>query len=46
MDPLTGLFGASVVGGLIDTLFGASSSSKNYKAQMAALEWQKYAQGS
>ena len=43
-DPLTGLFGASVVGGLVDTFFGASSSSKNYKAQKEALEWQKYAQ--
>ena len=43
-DPLTGLFGASVVGGLVDTFVGASSSSKNYKAQKEALEWQKYAQ--
>jgi len=43
-DPLTGLFGASVVGGLIDTFVGASSSSKNYKAQMEALAWQKEAQ--
>ena len=43
-DPLTGLFGASVVGGLVDTFVGASSASKNYKMQKEALEWQKYAQ--
>ena len=43
-DPLTGLFGASVVGGLVDTFVGASSSSKNYKAQKEALAWQKEAQ--
>lgn len=44
MDPLTGLFGASVVGGLVDTFVGASASSKNYKAQKEALAWQKEAQ--
>lgn len=39
-----GLFAASIAGGLIDTFMGASSASKNYRAQMKALEWQKEAQ--
>ena len=43
-DLALGLFGSSIVGGLLDTFVGASASSKNYKAQKEVLAWQKEAQ--
>ena len=43
-DLALGLFGSSIVGGLLDTFFGASASSKNLKLQKEVFEYQKQAQ--